>query len=103
MKKKAVTLIFTITLVTTSVFSQTVKEKMDKQIKDPKNAENSGKADVYTQKKITSDSVLIRKNDQSLLSKKKSKRKNMMSFNDSVLTSAASLCLRFIFILNQLN
>src|SRR4051812_5855834 len=29
--------------------------------------------------------------------RKNSRRKNMMSFNDSVLTSAASLCLRLIF------
>ena len=59
MKKKAVTLIFTITLVTTSLFSQTVKEKIETQIKDPKNAENCGKADVYIQKKILYDSVVI--------------------------------------------
>ena len=73
MIRKAVTLIFAITLLSTSLFSQTVKEKIDKQIKDPKTAENSGKADVYVQKKMINDSVLIRKS-QLLLVKKKNKR-----------------------------
>ena len=75
MKKKAATLIFAISLLSTSLFSQTIKEKIDKQIKDPKTAENSGKADVYIQKKTISDSGLIINDKPSLLSKKKIKTK----------------------------
>ncbi len=76
MQKKAVTLIFIITLLTTNLFSQTVKENIDKQIKDPKTAENAAKADVYVQKKIISDSVTIQRNDQSLVSKKNKRKKH---------------------------
>ena len=70
MKQKAVVLIFAFTLVAATSFCQTVKEKIETQIKDPKNAENSGKADVYIQKKILYDSVVIQTNDQSVTSKK---------------------------------
>ena len=41
----------------------------------PKTAENSGKADVYIQKKKLSDSTSYKENDQQLPSKKKNKRK----------------------------
>jgi hypothetical protein len=70
MKQKAVVLIFVFTLITATSFSQTVKEKIEKQIKDPKNAENSGKADIYIQKKIIYDPVVIQTKDQSVISKK---------------------------------
>jgi len=75
MKKKVVTLIFAVTLITTSLFSQTVKQKIDKQIKDPKTAENSAKADVYIQKKMIRDSGLVKKNNQPLLSKREDIRR----------------------------
>ena len=70
MKKKAVFLIFVFTSVAASSFSQTVKEKIDKQIRDPKTTENSGKADVYIQKKTIYDSVAIQTKDQPLVSKR---------------------------------
>ena len=73
MKRKVTTLIFAITLSVTSLFSQTVREKIDKQITDPKTAENSGKADVYIQKKKLSDSTSYKESDKQLLLKKKNK------------------------------
>ena len=75
MKKKVVTLLLAVTLLTTSLFSQTVKANIDKQIKDPKTAENSAKADVYIQKKMIRDSGLIKKNNQPLLSKREDIRR----------------------------
>ena len=75
MKKKVATLIFAITFLSASAFSQIVNEKIDKQIKDPKTPENSGKADVYIQKKRLTDSEENKEHDQQLLSKKKNKRK----------------------------
>jgi len=75
MKNRVIILMFAITLSGTTSFSQTLKERIDKQIKDPKTAENSAKADVYIQKKKLIDSVVNKGNDQQLLSKKKNKRK----------------------------
>jgi len=74
MKKKTVILIFTITLLSTQLFSQSINEKINKQIRDPHTAENSAKADVYIQKKMIEDSLLINKNRQAI-SKKKNKKK----------------------------
>ena len=74
MKKNAVTLIFAMTLLSTNLFSQATKAKIDKQIKDPKNVVNSAKADVYVQKKKLGDFALINEKDQSM-SKRKNKRK----------------------------
>jgi hypothetical protein len=73
MKRKAATLIFAITLLSTNLFSQATNEKIDRQIRDPKNAENSAKADVYVQKKKLNDSGLIIKKSQSTSEGKKKK------------------------------
>jgi hypothetical protein len=75
MKRKTLTLIFASTLLVSGLFSQTVNKKIESQIKNPKTAENSGKADVYIQKKISRDSILTDKTNQSLVLKNEHKRK----------------------------
>ena len=76
MQKKMVTLIFAIILLSTNLFSQTTNEKINKQIRDPKNAENSAKADVYVQKKMLYDSTSVNQKHQSI-TKRKNKRKKI--------------------------
>ncbi len=73
MKNKAITLLSAFTLLSFTSFSQTVKENIDKQMKDPKTAENAAKADVYIQKK--NDSISMQKTKQPVLSGKKNKKK----------------------------
>ncbi len=74
MKNKAITLLSALSLLSVTSFSQTVKENIDKQMKDPKTAENAAKADVYIQKK-NADSILRQQANQPVLSGKKSKKK----------------------------
>ncbi|MBA2562681.1 MAG: hypothetical protein H0V14_07145 [Chitinophagaceae bacterium] len=74
MKNKAITLLSALTLLSVTSFSQTVKENIDKQMKDPKTAENAAKADVYIQKK-NADSILMQKTNQPVLSEKKNKKR----------------------------
>lgn len=45
-KNKALTLLLTFTFLSVTSFSQTVKENIEKQMKDPKTSENAAKADV---------------------------------------------------------
>ena len=51
------TLLFAAVMVSISASSQTIKENIDKAIKDKNAKENSAKADVIIQKKIISDST----------------------------------------------
>ena len=73
MKNKAISLVSVFILLSFASFSQTVKENIDKQMKDPKTAENAAKADVYIQKK--NDSISTQKTNQPVLSGKKKKKK----------------------------
>ena len=73
MKNKPITLLSALILLSVTSFSQTVKENIDKQMKDPKTAENAAKADVYIQKK--NDSIAMQKTNQPVLSGKKNKKK----------------------------
>ena len=74
MKNKAITLLSAFTLLSVTSFSQTVKENIDRQMKDPKTAENAAKADVYIQKK--NDSISVQTNQPVLLGKKNKKKKH---------------------------
>ena len=82
MKNKPVTLLSALILLSVTSFSQTVKENIDKQMKDPKTAENAAKADVYIQKK-NADSISMQKTNQPILSGKKNKRKKHCSKNSN--------------------
>ena len=80
MKNKAITLLSALTLLSVTSFSQTVKENIDRQMKDPKTAENAAKADVYIQKK--NDSLSMQTN-QPVLSGKKNKKKYCRKDNNT--------------------
>lgn len=73
MKKKTFLMCF-VSLFSMSLFSQTTNKKIEAQINDPKRAENSAKADVYVNKKMTRDS-LTRHSSQTSLPAKKHKGK----------------------------
>jgi hypothetical protein len=60
MKKKLFTLLFAVTIVTINASSQTVRDNIDKAIKDKNAKENSAKADVVIHKKTISDSTQIK-------------------------------------------
>lgn len=62
-------------LSSTSLFSQPVNERIDKQFKDPKMSENAGKADVYILKKIIHNAAAVGNNDSVVVSTTKEKRK----------------------------
>lgn len=60
MKKKIFTLLITVTMVSLSASSQTVKDNIDKAINDKDAKEKSAKADVLIHKKVISDSTQIK-------------------------------------------
>ncbi len=74
MKHKAVILLSAFAMLSFTSFSQTVKEKIDNQMKDPKTAENAAKADVYIQKK-NADSITMPQVSQPASSEKKNRKK----------------------------
>ncbi len=74
MKNKAIILLSAFAMLSVTSFSQTVKENIDKQMKDPMTAENAAKADVYIQKR-NADSISMTQVNQPALSKKKNKKK----------------------------
>ena len=55
--KKIVLSFSALFLLSMTSFAQTNKENVDRRIKDPKTAEQAGKADVYILKKKTIDSL----------------------------------------------
>jgi len=73
-------------MVSVVAFSQTVKENIDKAIKDKNVKENSAKADVLIQKKTITDSSTIKKTAEKSVIKtagatiKHKKHKNKVSF-----------------------
>lgn len=60
MKNKILTLLFAATMVTISASSQTIKDNIDKVMKDKNREEKSAKADVLIHKKVIYDSVQIK-------------------------------------------
>ena len=59
-------------------FSQTIKENIEKQSKDPKTIENAAKADVYIvsdKKKIGNTPSALSSTNQSVIAKKTRKKK----------------------------
>jgi len=60
--------------------SQTIKENIDRQHKNPKRIENAARADVFIQKnKIASDSTVAKDNMPLSTTKKKRKKANKKS------------------------
>ena len=82
MKNRAITLLSALTLLSVTSFSQTVKENIDKQMKDPKTAENAAKADVYIQKK-NANSISMQKTNQPVSGKKNKRKKHCSKGNDA--------------------
>jgi hypothetical protein len=84
MKANISTITCMLCLFSFNSFSQTVKDKINKQSKDPVTKENAAKADVYIQKNIISDPgssnnknenpVLRNQSHKVLIYKKKKKR-----------------------------
>ena len=59
--KKSFALITGLIFIATASFSQTIKENIQKQAKDPKTAENAAKADVIIiNKKTVTDSTAVK-------------------------------------------
>lgn len=57
MKKKIFTLVITCIMISINASSQSVKDNIDKAIKDKNAKENSAKADVLIHKKVIADST----------------------------------------------
>lgn len=83
MKTKFFTIAFSVCLLSLNSISQTVRDKIEKQAKDPITKENAAKADVYVQKKIIFDTVTLKKkgtvivkDQHKVLIYKKKKRKS---------------------------
>ena len=65
MHQKIAFLFFASTLVATGCFAQAVNERIERQSRDPKTAENAAKADVYIMKQKTDlDSVQTKAADK---------------------------------------
>ena len=75
MIKNICTIAFASLFITVKTFAQTVKEKIEQSIKDPKAKENAAKADVYIQDKTKlTDSATIRKEEAVTNQKKRAKK-----------------------------
>ncbi len=61
MKTKFFTIAFSLSLLSLNSISQTVRDKINKQAKDPATRENAAKADVYVQKNIIYDTLPVNK------------------------------------------
>ena len=58
---KRIIIISIFSVLSANVFSQTIKQNIDKQMKDKNTMDRSAKADVLIQKKTISDSTIMKK------------------------------------------
>jgi len=65
-----------LSVVSANVFSQTIKQNIDKQMKDKNTMDRSAKADVLIQKKTISDSTAIKKQTLKTGDKQEAPRKS---------------------------
>ncbi len=66
---------FSLAIMALQVHSQSIKENIESQHKDPSRIENAAKADVYLhKKKITSDSNYVKSNSPTVATKQKRKK-----------------------------
>jgi hypothetical protein len=87
MKKKIFTLLISGIMLSAGASSQTIKNNIDKAIKDKNVKENSAKADVYIQKKTITDSTITKASPEKTVIKtpdgntvKHKKRKHKVKF-----------------------